>query len=68
MMVEPVANNSFNARMAEGHKRRLGHDLKAVQVSADGILWHTVRLCCGETVPETVPTWSEVIPDKESRD
>ena len=36
---------------------RLGHEENAVHVSADGILWHKVRLCCGDTIPATVDTF-----------
>ena len=56
-LVESVPETPFNRRMAEGHKNRMGHMMDAVQVSDDGTLWHTVRLCCGETVSETVPVW-----------
>jgi hypothetical protein len=58
-LIETPADTPFNRRMAEGHKNRTGHKLDAVQVSDDGVLWHTVRLCCGETVPETVDTWTD---------
>jgi hypothetical protein len=63
--VEPLdVHSPFNQRLARGHRMRLGHELKAVQVSEDGILWHTVRLCCGETIPDTVDAWEDHIPDK----
>lgn len=50
----------FNRRMSAGHEMRLGHEMDAVLVSDDGELWRSVRLCCGETVPETVPTLEAV--------
>ena len=55
---EPLADNSFNRRMAQGHVNRTGHKLEAHQVSNDGVLWHTVRECCGEVEPETLAVWS----------
>lgn len=55
--VEAPADNPFNRRMAEGHQFRTGHELNAIQVSDDGTLWHNVRLCCGEEIPETVTVW-----------
>jgi hypothetical protein len=65
MIVEPLKDTPFQARMARGHKMRLGHELKAVQVSSDGILWHTIKLCCGETIPESVETWADHTPEKD---
>lgn len=57
--IEELPDTSFMRRMAEGHETRMGHKLDAVNVSEDGMLWHMVRLCCGETVPETVGTWTD---------
>ena len=65
--VETPVYTLFNARMARGHEMRLGHELKAVQVSDDGILWHTVRLCCGETIPDTVETWEDQTPEPDTK-
>jgi hypothetical protein len=64
MMVERLADTPFNARLARGHVMRTGHTLNARQVSEDGILWHTVKLCCGEEIPATVSTWGELTPEK----
>lgn len=55
--IEEPADTPFNRRLAEGHEFRTGHKLDSVMVSDDGVLWYTVRLCCGETVPETVTEW-----------
>lgn len=54
---EPLPDTEFARRVAEGHRLRLGHSLEAFNVSDDGMLWHTVRTCCGDTEPETVPTF-----------
>ena len=53
----PLADTPMNHRLEVGHALRTGHELEAEQVSDDGILWHTVRACCGETEPETLPVW-----------
>lgn len=44
---------TFNALMAEGHLARTGHALDGYLVPTDepGIL-RTVKVCCGETLPE----------------
>jgi hypothetical protein len=55
----PIPDTPFQRRMARGHYNLRGHKLNAVHVSDDGILWHTVRLCCGDTVPDTVQTWAD---------
>lgn len=55
--MEPITDNAYNRRMAEGHKRRTGHDLVGYQASDDGVLWHTIRECCGETEPEKLTGW-----------
>lgn len=57
---ETPAATPFNQRMAAGHKARFGHEVDVLLVSDDGELWRSVRLCCGETVPETVPTLEAV--------
>lgn len=56
---KPLADTTFNRRSAAGHYHRLGHQLNAVQVSADGELWTRVNLCCGEEVPADVPSFKE---------
>lgn len=61
--VETIPNTAMQQRMARGHRIRLGHEQKAVHVSDDGILWHKIRTCCGETIPETVTTWEDYTPD-----
>jgi hypothetical protein len=48
--------------MAIGHQIRKGHALAAVLISADGILWHQVNLCCGVTPPAAAGTWAEMTP------
>lgn len=66
MQVKPLTTHSpFHARLARGHEIRKGHALHAVEVSQDGILWHTVRLCCGETIPDTVSTWNDATPQPD---
>lgn len=60
--VEPLPDTAMQRRMAAGHAMRLGHAENAVHVSADGVLWHKLRLCCGDTMPATVPTWEGVTP------
>jgi hypothetical protein len=64
MIVQPISVTPYQARMARGHAILQGHKLRAVQVSSDGILWHTVRLCCGEEIPTTVDTWKDHTPEK----
>ena len=56
--IETPTDTPFNRRLAEGHMHRTGHKLESVQVSDDGTLWHTVRTCCGEEIPETVAVWN----------
>lgn len=63
--VSTIPDTPFSRRMAAGHAMRLGHTENAVHVSADGMLWHKVRLCCGDTIPATVPTWDDVTPAPE---
>jgi hypothetical protein len=52
--ISAILDTPFQRRMSEGHYNRVGHQLLGVLVSDDGSIWQTVRLCCGETVPETV--------------
>lgn len=68
MHIEPVRNTPMNAQMAVGHLMRLGHVLDAVEVSEDGILWHRVYKCCGETIPATVQTWDNLTPAPDTQD
>lgn len=70
MQIQHIADTPFNARLARGHYMRLGHVLDAVEVSQDGILWHKVYKCCGQTVPATVATWDDMTPkpDTKSKD
>lgn len=51
MLVESLTDTPYNRALARGHRIRNGHDMRAVQASSDGILWHNVMLCCGETIP-----------------
>jgi len=60
--VTTIPNTPFQQRMARGHRIRNGHELAALHVSDDGILWHKVRTCCGEQIPETVETWEQHTP------
>jgi hypothetical protein len=46
---------------AAGHRARKGHDQDSRLVSSDGELFERVNLCCGETIPESVPTLTERI-------
>lgn len=62
MFIEKLPDTPMNKRMATGHLIRLGHQLNAVHVSQDGMLWHRVYLCCGESIPETVKTWNDITP------
>jgi hypothetical protein len=68
MKIQHIANTPFNARLARGHEMRLGHALEAVEVSSDGILWHKVYKCCGETIPATVKTLEDITPTPDSKD
>lgn len=59
-----IPDTPMNRVFARGHENRTGHRLNGMLVSADNVLWHRVRLCCGET-PEAVlaaaqfKTWEE---------
>lgn len=69
MEIQPINPDSpFNARMERGHYMRTGHKLHAVEVSQDGMLWHKVYLCCGESIPDTVPTWEDHTPQPDTTD
>lgn len=60
--VESVPDSPFNRRMIQGHELRKGHAADVRHVSADGVLWHKVYLCCGEDIPETVTSWEDAVP------
>lgn len=60
MQVSTIPDTPFERRMAQGHRIRLGHELNAVHVSSDGVLWHKVNLCCGDSIPESVASWEEL--------
>jgi hypothetical protein len=62
VQVAPIPDTPFQRRLAAGHGMRLGHPLQAVHVTSDGMLWHTVRRCCGEAIPAAVGTWEDVTP------
>lgn len=68
MQIQHIPDTPFNQRMARGHYMRLGHDLDALEVSEDGILWHRVYKCCGETIPFKVATWEDTTPAPDSKD
>lgn len=53
MYIQRLSDNSFNQRMADGHRMRLGHKLDAVHVSEDREVWDLVRMCCGDPHPAT---------------
>lgn len=59
--VVPVLDTAFNRRMAQGHEARMGHAADFRQVSADRVVWHRVRVCCGDVVPETVDTFDKMV-------
>lgn len=60
--VEALPDTPVNRQMLRGHELRKGHTPDMRHVSADGVLWHRVALCCGETVPERVDTWESATP------
>jgi len=62
LQVSPIPDTPMRRRMAAGHEMRHGHTLDAVHVTSDGMLWHTVRLCCGEAIPAAVAGWDELTP------
>ena len=64
METKRIPQTPMYARMAEGHLIRTGHKLVAVHASSDGIVWLTVRLCCGEQVPGEAPTWVDAAPSR----
>lgn len=59
--VTPVPDTAFNRRMAQGHELRMGHAADFRHVTADRVVWHRIRVCCGEAVPETVATFDRVL-------
>lgn len=61
-MTKPVPDSAYWRAMASGHLNRHGHALDAVLVSEDGFLWVGTKLCCGETVPESVNSWIDLVP------
>lgn len=63
ILITPIPNTPFQRQMAQGHKNRTGHALRGHQVSQDGMVWATVRECCGENDAQRLPkTWAEVVP------
>lgn len=60
--IEPMSATAMQERAAQGHRARLGHKADFVHVSDDGKLWHRVARCCGEEIPDTVPTWNALTP------
>jgi len=60
--IEPMPATAMQERAAQGHRARLGHRADFRHVSDDGKLWHRVAVCCGEAIPDTVPTWADVTP------
>ena len=60
--IEPMPATAMQERAAQGHRARLGHPADFQHVSDDGKLWHRVAVCCGEDIPDTVPTWADVTP------
>lgn len=66
MQIDDYGHTPFQRRMEVGHEMRTGHRADFRHVSLDGKLWHRVSLCCGEQIPETVPTWSDTLSEKES--
>jgi hypothetical protein len=62
LQIQPLHDTPLQRRIAAGHLQRTGHPLDAVSVSGDGVLWHTVRRCCGESVPPEVATWQDMTP------
>lgn len=64
LKISDHGHTPFQRRMERGHEIRTGHRAEFVHVSTDGTLWHRISVCCGEPIPETVPTWDEAIPEK----
>lgn len=62
----PPTESPMHRQMVAGHRSRKGHELVVVMASVDGILWHRVYLCCGETVEQRVAeglaTWAQTAP------
>ena len=64
MQIDDVQRTPFQRRMEIGHEMRTGHRADFVHVSEDGILWHRVALCCGQAIPEHVPTFADHTPQR----
>lgn len=64
--IDDYGHTPFQRRMEVGHEMSTGHRADFRHVSEDGVLWHIVRFCCGDPIPETVPTWDETIPEKST--
>lgn len=63
---EPIESPMQRA-FRQGHRGRTGHELVVIMASADGILWHRIALCCGETVEGALAagrltTWAQAAP------
>jgi hypothetical protein len=58
--VSEIPDTAMNRRMARGHELRHGHIQDAKHVTSDGKLWHRVNLCCGDPIPDAVPTWDDL--------
>lgn len=66
LKIDDARHTPFQARMEAGHEMRTGHRANFVHVSADGVLWHRVALCCGDPIPDTAPTWADTMPEKKA--
>jgi hypothetical protein len=63
----PPAESPLERQRQRGHRQRTGHEAVSVLVSVDGILWHRVNECCGDTIEAAiesgrVTTWAQQIP------
>ena len=62
----PPTESPMERAFQQGHRRRQRHELVVIMASVDGILWHRVYLCCGETVEQRVAdglaTWASTAP------
>lgn len=65
LKIKDTPRTPFQARMEAGHEVRTGHPAEFVYVSADGMLWHRVALCCGDPIPDTAPTMTAHAFDRE---
>jgi hypothetical protein len=57
--VRDFPNTEMNIRMKVGHQIRMNHAAVFIHVSEDKTLLHTVRLCCGDIIPDSVKTFSQ---------